>query len=332
MEAYKPPQAPLLRRTLGHPAVQLVFVLIVGAGVVLSLWKREQDSIDDRVRYLKSGAQVAASTNSRADSNEENPGDLQALAGDTIAAQEATDLTEEASNMASAEGDLEKSRAATTLTTSEAALNGAAPTPAPTPGATTTPTTGERIVFRLTAMEVSSRYLQQVLYPDSRQTGQFNNIGDYVAGLIPDLGRRMAGNNPDLKLLLKEERAIEVGRALNFFQGLRAGDPLNELGFTYHILLNQADRDNYRAQIEIVRSAKLPGSPGTPAVLQKTPFPADFDLTEGSAFFMVGLMARGTPPESENELVAIRPFQILRSSAFRSQASEYVIFIEFDRQ
>lgn len=331
MDAYKPPQAPLLRRTLGHPALQLGFVILLGGAVGLSLWQRNRDDLDDRVRYLKSGVQVSTSTEADTDPANAPDSEPKALGEETTAEANAA-FAEEASDLASAGADVDKTRATgpapegTAAAVAATAPNGGAPA-----GSSTVSAGGDRIVFRLTAVEASSRYLQQVLFPDSRQTGQINNIGDYVAGLIPDLSRRLSGNNPDLKVLLKEERPIEVGRALQFFQGLRQGDALNEVGFTYHILLTQAEADNYRAQIEIVRSAKIGGGPGSPPALQKTPFPADFDLNEGAAFFMAGLMMRGAPTESENELVGVRPFQILRSSAYRSQASEYIVFIEFDR-
>lgn len=330
MDAYKPPQAPLLRRTLGHPALQLGFVIFLGGAVGLSLWQRNRDDLDDRVRYLKSGVQVSTSTEATTDPEDAPASDPKSLDAETTSEPNAAALTEEASDLASAGGEVEKAR---TAGSPAETANGAPPANGAVAPASTTSlaTGGDRIIFRLTAVEASSRYLQQVLFPDSRQTGQINNIGDYVAGLIPDLPRRLAGNNPDLKVLLKEERPIEVGRALQFFQGLRAGDALNEIGFTYHILLTQADSDNYRAQIEIVRSAKIGGGPGSPPALQKTPFPADFDLNEGAAFFMSGLMMRGGPAENDNELAAVRPFQILRSSAFRTQASEYIVFIEFDR-
>lgn len=307
-----------MRRILGHPAVQLGFVVAIGGMVGLSLWKRDRDHIDDRVRYLKSGVQISrsggtAEGRSAAAMDDDDSGD---------------EMSEETPTLMTAtlDPDLIKEREGT-----EGRDDVSSATPAED-GRAEGASVGSRIILRLTAIEASTRYLQQVLFVDSRQTGQINNIGDYVAGIIPDPARRLSGNNPDLKVLLKEERPIEVGRPLHFFHGVKAGDLANELGLTYHVLLAHADDEIYRAQIEIVRSSKLPGGSGSPPVLQKTPFPADFEVGEEAAFFMTGLMMRGSPPEVERELEAVRPFQILRSGAFRGQVSEFLIFLEFDRR
>lgn len=316
IDHYRPPQTSFGKKILGNPAFQISLVLCIAAVVGLSLYQRRRDDLQERVNYFKNGAQVARSVSSPYQTATESPED----SAPQPAAIDDTDEPNQqlASESApSAENQLAAKNAAPTTPTTTAPAKPAVPPRTPPPGAATV-----RVFFT----ELSPVAREQLL-ADAAAIGQVNTLGDFLAGIAPDLGRKLTPSNREIKIHSREQRTLELGSPVHFFQGVRPNDPDGELGLSYYIELQDSDGSVDRGTIEIVRSWRE----GTPPTLQKKTFPASFELSRGSGFFMLGLLPRINPPDLENELVPISPFQILRSPPFRSGVSDSAIFIEFDR-
>lgn len=323
MENYRAPQPSIAKKIFGNPVLQVGGVLAVAAVVGLSVYQRHRTDLEDRVSYLKNGPQIARSVSSPV--------------GDDAAAEEAplAETPPADAAFAPTAGTL-PSETAVAASTAAATPEGADPAKpidakAAADAKTKAATAGKpgETVVRVFFAEVSSPALDQV-FEESAATGQYNRMGDFIAGIVPELGKKLSPSNRDIKTLYREQKTIEPGRPLVFFQGVHPGEPDAEVGLSYYIELTETDGNVFRGNVEIIRSWRefAPG-PG-PATITKKTFPAVFELGRGSGFFMSGLLPR-SPIDNNDELLAVAPFSILRSNSFRQNASEAVLFIEFDK-
>lgn len=320
MENFRPPQPSFAKRILTNPALQISLVLVIAGAVGLSIYERRQSDLQERVSYLKGGTQVVRSLSSPASNAADETTD------DSVPSEFLTD--------ASTAEPLEASDAAPVEVADISAKSAAPPPAAGTPGAATDkgatpPAPAGSTVVRLVFAELSFSMRNQI-YEESAATGQYNPFGDYVAGIIPDVARKLSLSNREIKILHREQRNIEAQKPLQFFQGLNGGNPETEIGFGYYLELTEVDANTFRGNIEVSRSWRTPGQ-GGPGPLDKQTFPAVFELTRGTGFFMSGMMPRASLMENDNDLVARKPFEILRSNDFRSGNSEYFLFLEFVR-
>lgn len=322
MEVYRRPQASLLSRVLGNPAVQIGAVLLLAGFVGLSLYQRKRKDLEDRVSYLKNDVQIARSVSS--------PGSGQESAGDAPPpAQLAASPTDTAAlaDAAKAAPPAVAGTAAVASTTVPQGDAKALAATATTPAAKSAIPKGS-VLVRIFFAEVAQPYLEEI-WDESRATGQFNTLADHTAGIIPDLGKKVSPSNRNVKILMREERAIEVGKPVQFFQGVRQGDPENEIGLSYYIELQENDAGVYRGSVDLARSWRETSAGVT--TTQKRLYPAVFELSPGSGFFMSGLLTPSNELANLEDLVAISPFQILRSPSFRSGQTYSVLFLEFDK-
>ncbi|MBX2987522.1 MAG: hypothetical protein KF802_06465 [Bdellovibrionaceae bacterium] len=334
MESFRPPQPSFLRRTLGNPVLQIALVLGIAGVVGFGLYQKRRHELAERMSYLKGGgAQVARSLHSSAASSPEDSPEGGSAASESAPRELVSDDgPEEVTDTAGTAPGPAVAAAAPTV--SDAAKREKAADPAK-------PAANKNNIVRFTFAEVNQQSLLQI-FEESRSTGQFNSLGDYVAGILPDAQRRLGPRQRDIKSLAREEKPIAPGQAVQFFQGIRAGEPDSEMGFTYYIELSEGENGLFRGNLEIVRSWRVPPTPSAPQpTMQKTNFPAVFELMKGAAFFMSGPLAGGASPtsgfmpranlmEPDMPLLSVRPFQILRSNDFRSYNSEYVLFVEFE--
>lgn len=326
MENYRPPQPSFAKKIFGNPALQVGAVLAIAAVVGLGVYQRHRSDLEDRVSYLKNGPQIARGVSSPAGEHEaaeeaplaEAPTAAAFAAGETTAP-------------AAAEGEV-TAQASSATGTGEGTAKTADAKAGDAKKAATPAKTGETIV-RVFFAEVAVPALEQI-FEESAATGQFNRMGDFIAGIIPDLGKKISPSNRDIKILYREQKTIEPGRPLMFFQGIHGGEPDFETGLSYYIELTESDANTFRGNVEIIRSwreLQSPPGPGATALVTKKTFPAVFELGRGSGFFMSGLLPRTSNVDNADELTSVSPFQILRSNSFRASASEAVLFIEFDR-
>ncbi|MBX3039168.1 MAG: hypothetical protein KF789_00500 [Bdellovibrionaceae bacterium] len=318
MLAFRPPALPVWKKISGNPVIQLGLVLLIAAGGGYSIYRQRQSDLHERVRYLQGGAQIARSATSAdsavdfAERTEES-----ASSGNEVALASAD----------SADGVTKQLelKAADTISAPAASLQAAAQKAAQTAPENTAAFNKVRFTFA----ELNSRGMEQ-LFEESRGTGQFNQIGDHYAGLVGNLARKLVSTNTDLKILHQIERPIAPSPA-QLFVGVHPGDPENELGFSIYIEKQDAEGGMMRGNLEIIRTWRERFSPAEPFVPQRKNYPALFELSNGSGFFMSGLLPTDGLRREDQGIVNVPPFQIFRSEAFRSGASEMVLFVEFTK-
>lgn len=313
MHAYRPPEVPLLRRLISNPMLQLGLVLLMAAGGGYSIYRQRQADLEDRVRYLQGNVQVARS--------------LSASAGETFE-EDSSEIAPIMSPPPDDAIDTASVRNAPASETSEdqASLAAEAAPPANNPA---TPAASTQPRVRLIFAEVSTPGLG-ALYEESRATGQFNQLGDHDAGLIPNLSQKLSSSPRDIKILHQIERPLASG-SLQLFLGVRPGDPENEMGFSIFLERTGDPSRLSRGTLEIVRSWRERFNPSAPLLPQRRNYPAVFELAPSAGFFMAGLLPADGLTQLDQPLLAVPPFQILRSNEFRTGTSELVIFIEFLR-
>lgn len=176
--------------------------------------------------------------------------------------------------------------------------------------------------------EVDRRALNAV-YESSRRTGQFMSFGEYTAGILPDIGKRL--NSSLIQVLHKEIRSLDSGKSLQWSYGLKDRvDPSVEIGLTTFFEIGELEANNLRGNLEIQRTWREQ-SPNGGFELQRKSFPAIFELNDEVGFFMSGVMPTHSNLENEDALTSIDVYQILKSAKFRSGESDFVIFIEFEK-
>ncbi|WII72808.1 hypothetical protein QJS83_02860 [Bdellovibrio sp. 22V] len=315
METFKPATPPAWKRFFGNPLIQLSLLVVVAGGVGVSLYQKGQQNLERRVSYLKSTVQINSTSG--------GPSETFAASEESLPTADQASQTPEAPSDA-ADGVMN-------------AYKVAAPTAAgsPTPAAASDDKTKERSVAKLHAPHLVVYYAEvgrgrlNAIVDASRSTGQFMNFNDYSAGILPNISKNLQG--PQIKILHKEERALDRAKSLQWFYGWKDRRDLSiEIGHTTFFELNEMDANNLRGNLEIQRTWREMG-PNGQFEIQRKSFPAIFEIGGETGFFMSGVMPPQSNLENDDELTSVDIYKILRSPQFRAGESEFVIFIEFEK-
>lgn len=310
MVAFKPPRQSAFVRYAKAPLLYLTIALLVIGISITTLYKKDKTDLAQRVRFLKGSLQIA-STNGQESK---------------LAAAEAP-----TSDEPSAEEDAEALAPAATVAATAAPV-----APAATVATVASGTTTANIYYA----EVPRRALER-LYEESQATGQFNSFGDYTAGILPDVQKRITAEG--LKIRILEKSVKSIAKNQHWFTGVHDAESDEDLGLSTFIELAESENNTFRGNLEIVRNlyeidldrsrgvATTDPSTGAPTP-QKSSYPAIFEMGPGSGFFISGVLPRKTRVTHEEELSRKGPFEILRSPAFQNKETEFVIFIEFEKK
>lgn len=302
IETFRPVPLPWWKRFAGSLTIQFTLLLVLAIGAGFYVHRQNKENLDLRVSYLKSSVQI--------NSTAKNPSlmDTQPEPGAATAqsAESSSEIapTEFAPPPPAPQAVAEESHVTRNLTQSPPEL----------------------VVYYA---EVSRNTLNNLISM-SRGTGQFMSFNDYSAGILPRITSAL--NNSQVKVLHKEERKIEAeSKSFQWFLGLSdPRDPSRQIGLNTYFELNDIDSRNLRGNMEVLRTWREETTPGVFATQKKT-FPAIFEIGADIGFFMFGIMPRQTNLTNPAELLNINIFKILNSPAFRTDDSEFVIFVEFDR-
>lgn len=308
MVAFKPPRKSAFIRYATDPLLYLMIALLVIGVSITTLYKKDKADLAQRVKFLKGSLQIA-STNGQGAKKE------------AVAEQEAPEPVAAAEPAAPAP-------------TASAAVAPPAPTAAAAAVASGT------ITAYVYYAEVPRRALER-LYEESQATGQFNSFGDYTAGILPEMQKRITAAGLKIRILEKSEKTIAKNQ--QWFTGIHDTDFDEDMGLSTFIELSESDNNVFRGNLEIVRNlrevdaeksrtmAAVDASAAAPAP-QKNSYPAIFEMGPGSGFFISGVLPRKTRIAHEEELSRKGPFEVLRSPAFQNKDTEFVIFIEFEKK
>ncbi|MDG0815530.1 hypothetical protein [Bdellovibrio svalbardensis] len=316
IESFKPPAAPLFKKIFGNPLVQLSLLLVTAGSVGTYIYQKGQDNLQQRVTYLKSSVQI----NSSELNPPPPPPPTAEVASDFAPAPTAEELASQQTEAASSEMPGAKAALAANKEGAGAKDNKDARGLAKTSGA-------HLVVYYA---EVGRGTLNGI-FEASQNTGQFMSFKDYTAGILPNIEKRLTA--PNIKILHKEDRALDSSKTLQWFYGLKdRRNPSVEIGLTTFFELNEMDSNNLRGNLEIQRTWREASSAGGGQggyEIQRKSFPAIFEIGTGTGFFMSGVMPTLSNLENDDELTAIDVYKILHSPRFRAGDSDFVIFIEF---
>jgi len=309
MIAFKPPRQSAFKRYAKDPLMYLMIALIAIGISITSLYKKDKTDLAARVKFLKGTLQIAST---KGQEGKKEFAAEQAAPPPPVSAQVGAPAAPAASIAAAA----------------------TAP-PAPPTAAVASGTVTAYVYYA----EVPRRALER-LFEESQATGQFNSFGDYTAGILPEVEKRITAEGLKIRVLEKSVKVIAKNQ--QWFSGIHDSEFDEDLGLSTFIELAEHENNVFRGNLEIVRSlreiddktrnmATVDPSAAAPGP-QKNSYPAIFEMGAGSGFFISGVLPRKTRIAHEEELTRRGPFEILRSPAFQNKESEFVIFIEFDKK
>ncbi|RYZ84139.1 MAG: hypothetical protein EOP04_18620 [Proteobacteria bacterium] len=310
MVSFKPPRKSVVKAYLTDPMTYLAVALLVIGVSIATLYKKEQSTLVQRVSFLKGNNLQIASTNGLSTSGTNQTMNGNGGAQRNIAAESAAPAAPQ---------PMTPPAATSTVVPASATIA--------TPPAAAAATSIAGPTVHVYYAEVPRVALEK-LYQESQETGQFNSFGDYTAGILPDVAKRIA--SPLLKIRVLQKTDKSIAKAQQLFTGIQDPELGDAIGLNTFIELAEMENNVFRGNLEIVRSWKE-FSDRAPASIQKNSYPAVFELSPGAGFFVAGVLPR-TRSAHEDELSKQGPFQILKSQSFHNKESEFVIFIEFEKK
>jgi hypothetical protein len=308
MENFKPATPSFMKRVFGNPLVQLCLFLVVAGGAGISVYRSshnrnahpEQSTSSLQVNSMPAGGnpQPQASADMPVAPVVEN--NQASLNADSAGREPAAAAVAPAAGLAA-----EKALASAEGANKDAVAKSGSP----------------KIV--IIYAEVNNPALKKI-FEDSQETGQFVSFPDYAAGILPGIEKRINPSNLNIKVLAREERNVDATHPLRLFNGK------NGLGLAIELEPMNLDNDTFNGNIQIHRSWIELGPNQAPETIRKT-FPATFEITPGTGFFMSGVVPRKTPLDVDPDFTSMDIYKILRSPSFQKGDSEFVIFIEFDK-
>ncbi len=307
-ETFKPPRKSAFIRYATDPLLYLAIALIAIGISIGTLYKQDKYNLARRVKLFKGTLQIASTDGQESKKSPE---------------ETSTQLPDSSRNIASP--------------APIAAAAAIPPTAAVTTRALATTSVPTAYIYYA---EVPRRSLEK-LYEESQATGQFNSFGDYTAGILPDMRKRITA--PGLKIHILAKNAKAIAKNQQWFVGTHDPESDEDLGLSTFIELTDSENNTFRGNLEIVRNlreldmdktrglaaidpTKTGGSP------HKSSYPAIFELGPGYGFFVSGILPRKTHLIHEQELISKAPFEILKSQRFQNKETEFVIFIEFEKK
>lgn len=322
MVSFKPPRKSVVKVYLTDPLTYLALAFVIIGISIATLYKEEQSTLVQRVSFLKGNNLQIASTNGLSVANQG-----QATARPDQSTANLDQATAKQNTMNGNGGNQRNIAAENKSPAAPQPMTPPTSTSTVVPVSAKTAVDGAGPVVHVYYAEVPRAALEK-LYQESQETGQFNSFGDYTAGILPDVAKRIA--SPLLKIRVLEKTDKSISKAQQVFTGIQDSDVGEMIGLNTFIELAEMENNIFRGNIEIVRSWK-DYSERAPAAIQKNSYPAVFELNPGAGFFMAGVLPR-TRSAHEEELSKQGPFQILKSQSFHNKESEFVIFIEFEKK
>ncbi|MBL7671940.1 MAG: hypothetical protein JNM39_15740 [Bdellovibrionaceae bacterium] len=174
---------------------------------------------------------------------------------------------------------------------------------------------GGHYKVKVTYAEISQRSLEN-LSEESSKSGQYNNFGDYSAGIIMQAQKRLAGITKDMNIQRTDLDPIDLGKPLNWTLNYHSSDrepASQDISYSTFVNLEEVDNQVFKGNLEIVKSQKEPSESGGSSI-QKSNYPAVFEISHDAAFFMSGLGARRADgSKSDSEFIVVVQFEKIES-------------------
>lgn len=322
MVNFKPPRQSSMSKLFSDPFFHLSIIIVVGLVSSVSYYRSQKSSLSKRVTYLRGNQlprQVANENSSEAPNTENLLPSTEtaatttsgATAGTALGSADANGATAKMGSQQSSESPIPASDLTQKVAPGEEDKIGHGPKKAPGSANAVASKGPSLYKVKVSYYEMNQRSFE-ALIEESSKSGQFNNFGDYSAGIIPQAQKRLLGLSKDANVLRSDADPIELGKPLNWSLNPRASErePASQ-EVTYSTFVNLEDVDNqiFKGNLEIVRSQKEPSETGG-ASIQKSNFPAVFEIAQDAAFFMSGLgNHRPDGSKGDNEFVVVVQFE-----------------------
>jgi hypothetical protein len=333
---FKAPQPSAATKLFKDPVLHLGLVVLIAVVSAVALYRHQKGSIQDRVTYLRGSrpSQKAVNQSQIPDNTATNQNSSALASTDSTQPAvpiEATPPPPPPSDFGqppshSPAGPNESLPPAAASTASYPPPIGAGPeddrasllkqkkSTAPPSGLATGKGSGLYKV-KVTYTEISQRSLES-LAEESSKSGQYNNFGDYSAGIILQAQKKLAGISKEMSIQRTDLDPIDLGKPLNWTLNYHASErepASQDISYSTFINLEEVDNQIFKGNLEIVRSQKEPTETGGSSI-QKSNFPAVFEISHDAAFFMSGLGAhRGDTVKADSEFVVLVQFEKVES-------------------
>lgn len=319
MESFKPANPPFLKRLFSSVLIQLGLIGIVAVGISITLIK--PNKFENQPRFTSARSFLQISNTSTSDSSSSNNAEE---------SPPAEDVAELAQAKSAQEGTINAYRVANPqdAESREPSEASAKVLPAAAPGsakAAADKSASSRLL--VTYAEVGRNTLNR-LFDNSRNTGQFMNLAEYSAGIISAPAKFTS--SPQVKVLLQVEKSIEDLRSFQWaylIPNQKESEP--DIGLMMYLDFNEVDANSLRGNVEVQWNWKDLTNHGNDPYSRKT-FPAFFEISGETGFFMAGVISHQSRLENENSS-SHEIFKIFKSPQFKEGESEFVIFIEYKK-
>jgi hypothetical protein len=315
METFKPAAPPLIQRIFGNTIVQLSLLVVVAGGLGTFLYKNGPSNTEPSAANANSRVQINSNASSSAPAASSFEGQMAPVPADPEA--QSTEALAQDIVAARMEG----------TTVPAATLDGQAN---PSEKRSLAGVSGPSLIVTYAEVPRAS-YQALVDATHSTPNGAYLNFTGYSAGILPGLRDLLNAGTFKMKVLHKETRGIASAKTLQWFYGLKDPRTAADIGFTTFVVLADSDPgdNNLRGSMDVQRGWREPA--GGSSEYQRRNFPAEFEISTRTGFFMSGVMPPRANIPNEEELTSIDVFKILRSVPFQRGESEFVIFVEFAR-
>jgi len=313
--AYKPPAKPISQKLLESPVAQLTVVALIIFAVASVLMKKEDRSLRDRVNYLKGNLQISSQKKTLSTIDNENPSSDGTSS--TTSASPSTPLSSSQNTGLAADSATSASAASATTATSDRARSNERADSAAVSRST--------YELKVSYYEVSTR-VRDLLIEESRHTGQFNNYGDYMAGMLTQFHRRLGSFGKESVFLHSQQKTIENGKATSWFTGLQSANTEAHVGINNSVELSEFEPGQFKLNFEVLKSWKDNSDPNSS--LTKTSYPAQAEMPRSGATFISNVLTATSPLENEDYISSVPPFGVLKSPNFRQGITHFIIVIE----
>lgn len=313
METFKPAAPPLFQRIFGNTIVQLSLLVVVAGGLGTFLYKNGPSNTEPTVANATSRVQINSNATSSAPAASSFEGQMAPVPADTEA--QSTEAAAQDIAAARMDGAAVPATALATPSTEKRSLAGVS---------------GPSLIVTYAEVPRNS-YQALVDATHSTPNGAYQSFTGYSAGILPGLRDLLNAGNFKMTVLHRETRSVASAKTLQWFYGLKDPRSAADIGFTTFVVLADSDPadNNLRGSMDVQRGWREPAGGGFE--YQRRNFPAEFEITTRTGFFMSGVMPPRANVPNEEELTSIDVFKILRSAPFQRGESEFVIFVEFAR-
>lgn len=318
--AFKPVGPSVLKKIITNIYLHITLIVIVCLAGIFYVNTQRKNEISARMEYLRGGAMIV-----EAQKNAESSADTSNVNNDTSYDSSAANNT----------NPRDPREMAVPASASIAASTGATPEAASAKGASALigeknsaggprpPHNSDVIVLHAYYAEIDNAVIDS-FKQDGTSLGQYTDFGDFKAGAIPDLAKKMKIWR-GINILQKIDTGFSVNQnSQQWFLGEKSGE--DEVGVNTLVSVDTNDLALVHGEVEVLRNFRDENS--GPNVARK-PLPVTaFELAPGVGWFITIPLSRSVMEEDRRFNDGI--LKIFQSNQWKAKRSEFTLLLEFD--